>query len=98
MDTKIYSVYIITNKYNGTLYTGVTSNLLKRIWEHKNKVVKGFTEKYGLNNLVYYELFPDVNEAIKREKQIKNLVRRKKIELIIKINPGWKDLYGDLIK
>lgn len=96
--SKVYSVYIMTNKPFGTLYTGVTSDLLKRVWQHKNKVVRGFTTEYNLNRLVYYEMFEDVNEAIKREKQIKNLVRRKKIVLILKMNPEWKDLYEGLIK
>ncbi len=95
---KAYSVYIMTNEPFGTLYTGVTSNLLKRIWQHKNKVVRGFTAEYDLDKLVYYEIYEDVNEAIKREKQIKNLVRRKKIVLILKMNPEWKDLYNELTK
>ena len=95
---KVYSVYIITNKPFGTLYVGVTSNLLKRVWQHKEKVVKGFTAQYDLDKLVYYEMYDDVNQAIIREKQIKNLVRRKKIVLILRINPDWKDLYNELIK
>lgn len=86
------------NKPFGTLYIGVTSDLLKRIWQHKEKIVHGFTAQYALDKLVYFEMFDDVNQAIKREKQIKNLVRRKKIVLILKMNPEWKDLYSELIK
>lgn len=90
-------VYIMTNKNNTTLYTGVTGkNLKARIWEHKNKVVPGFTSKYNINKIVYYEVFDDVYNAIAREKQIKNLVRRKKIALIEKNNPLWEDLYDEL--
>lgn len=94
---KLYSVYIVTNKLNSTLYTGVTSDLPKRIWQHKNKIVSGFTAKYRLNKLVYYEMFDDIWQAIKREKQIKNLVRRKKIVLIENFNPEWKDLYDSIL-
>ena len=93
---KCCAVYIMTNKYNTTLYTGVTSDLPKRVWEHKNKAVKGFTYQYNINKLVYYELFGDIILAIEREKQIKNLVRRKKEELINKENSEWRDLSDDL--
>ncbi|MFH1225744.1 MAG: GIY-YIG nuclease family protein [bacterium] len=93
---KCCAVYIMANKHSTTLYTGVTSNLLKRIWEHKNKAVKGFTHQYNINKLVYYELFGDITLAIEREKQIKNLVRRKKDDLINKENPEWRDLSDDL--
>jgi len=93
---KQYCVYILTNKWGTVLYIGITSNLPKRIWEHKNKIVKGFTEKYNLNKLVYYEIHEDVNEAIKKEKQIKKWRRTWKINLIQKNNPEWKDLYNDL--
>ena len=72
--------------------------MLKRIWQHKEKVAQGFTAQYDLDKLVYYEMYDDVNQAIKREKQIKNMVRRKKIVLILKMNPDWKDLYDELIK
>lgn len=89
-------VYILTNQRNGTLYTGVTSNLPKRIWEHKNKVIKGFTEKYGLNRLVWYELHTNMEAAITREKAIKRWRRAWKLELIRSFNPAWKDLYYDL--
>lgn len=89
---KIYYVYILTNLTNSVLYVGITSNLIKRIFEHKNKLVAGFTKKYNIWKLVYYEIHEDVQTALKREKQIKNLVRRKKIELIKTINPDFKEL------
>jgi putative endonuclease len=90
-------VYIMTNKRNTVLYTGVTSNLIKRVYEHKEKLVEGFTKKYNINKLVYYEVFDDITNAITREKQIKAGSRRKKIELIESVNKEWKDLYEDLI-
>ncbi len=96
MSDRIYSVYIMTNKGNTTLYTGVTSGLKGRVWQHKNKVIEGFTKKYNINKLVYYEAVESIELAIAREKAIKNLVRRKKIALIEKNNPEWKDLYGEL--
>ena len=86
----------MTNKPNGVLYTGISSFLPERVWQHKNKIVEGFTKKYQLDQLVFFEIHEDVNFAVKREKQIKNLVRRKKIELIEKENPEWKDLYNSL--
>ena len=89
-------VYILTNKKNGTLYIGVTSDLIKRIWEHKNKVVEGFTEKYNLDKLVYYEVFEDIENAILREKQLKKWHRDWKINQIEKTNPEWKDLYEEI--
>ena len=90
-------IYILTNQRNTVLYTGVTNNLIKRIWEHKNKVVNGFTQKYNVHKLVYYEVFETIIEAIKREKQVKAGTRKKKIDLIEKINPGWKDLETRLL-
>jgi putative endonuclease len=78
------------------LYTGVTNDLKKRAYEHKLKIIKGFTKKYNVNKLVYYEIFEDVNEAILREKQIKSGKRKNKINLIQKINPAWDDLYEKL--
>ena len=87
------SIYILTNKNNNVLYTGVTINLVKRIWEHKNKIVVGFSKKYNLEKLVYYEYFENMENAINREKQIKAGSRKKKITLIEKINPKWNDLY-----
>jgi len=90
-------VYILFNKKNGTLYTGVTSDLLKRLYEHKNKTYDGFTKKYNIDKLGYYEIFSDIELAIKREKQLKAGSRKKKIELIESINPNWNDLYYELI-
>ena len=92
-----YYVYILTNKNNNVLYTGVTSNLLKRIDEHRRKLVKGFTSNYNVNKLVYYEETQDINGAIIREKQIKGYVRSKKIKLINSKNPKWEDLFEKLI-
>lgn len=86
-----YFVYIMTNK-SGTLYTGVTNNLERRIYEHKHHLVNGFTKKYRIERLVYFEETNDINAAISREKQIKGWVRKKKIALIESMNPDWKDL------
>ena len=91
MQEKSYT-YILFNKPNGTLYTGVTSNIVKRMQEHKS-LVKGFTKKYGITNLGYYEEHTSIIEAIEREKKIKGGSRAKKIELIKSINPEWKDLF-----
>jgi putative endonuclease len=93
---RLFFVYIITNKNNTVLYTGVTSDLIKRIYQHKNKTVKGFSKKYNLEKLAYYETFYDPETAIIREKQIKKGTRQKKIDLINNFNPGWKDLYDSL--
>ncbi len=91
----VYYVYILTNKRNGTLYTGVTRSLLRRVWEHKNKIRKGFSNKYDLHRLVYLESFYDIHNAITREKQIKAGSRKKKITLIEEANPNWNDLSAD---
>jgi putative endonuclease len=91
-----YFVYILASKRNGTLYIGVTNNLLKRVLEHKNNLVPGFTSKYGVHNLVYCERYADIYAAIAREKRIKKGKRAWKIELIEKSNPEWRDLYNDL--
>ncbi|MDP2719593.1 MAG: GIY-YIG nuclease family protein [Dehalococcoidia bacterium] len=93
---KEYVVYILASKKNGTLYIGITSYLIKRIYEHKNKLTDGFTKKYRVYNLVHYEIINDVNDAISREKQLKKWNRRWKMDLIEKDNPGWRDLYDDL--
>ena len=93
MNEKIPCVYILASKKNGTLYAGVTSNLLKRVWEHKNDVVEGFTKKYQVYTLVYYEVCPSMESAILREKQIKGGSRKKKLELIELKNEKWNDLY-----
>jgi len=95
---KAYFVYILASQRNGTLYIGVTSNLQKRIWEHKNKIVKGFAEKYNVDKLIYYEQTENVMSALEREKQLKKWNRSWKIKLIEKKNPKWSDLYFDLMK
>lgn len=89
-------IYIITNKLNTVLYTGVTSNLQKRIYEHKQKLVEGFSNRYSLDRLVYYEVFDDIQNAIEREKQIKKYKRAKKQSLVNEFNPDWNDLYETL--
>ena len=93
-----YYVYILTNKSNKVLYTGMTNNLIRRTYEHKNNLVEGFTKKYNVNKLVYYDITNDVNAAITREKQIKGWIRQKKIDLITEFNPEWKDLYYEICK
>ena len=92
-----YYVYIMASRKNGTLYIGVTRNLIKRVYEHKNDLVKGFTQKYQIHDLVYYESTTSVSAAIAREKQLKAWHRPWKIALIEKFNPLWKDLYEDII-
>ena len=94
---KQYYIYILASKKNGTLYIGVTNNLIKRVYEHKNDFVKGFTQKYIVHNFVYYAIFNDVYESITREKRLKKWKRQWKIELIEKFNPEWKDLYSDIL-
>ncbi len=89
----MYYVYILTNKTNKVLYVGITNNLVRRIYEHKKKMVKGFTHKYNVDRLVYFDITPDVKAAIAREKQIKGWLRQKKIDLINEFNPSWRDLY-----
>jgi putative endonuclease len=90
------AVYLLTNKPNGTLYTGVTGNLPKRVWQHKNKLTRGFTYRYNLTRLVYFELFEEMYQAISREKQIKSGPRSSKIKLIESGNLAWRDLYTDI--
>ena len=90
-------VYILANQRNGTLYIGVTSDLIQRIWQHKSKLVEGFTEKYQVDQLVWYELHEDMQSAITREKQLKEWKREWKTTLIEKHNPYWNDLYKTLI-
>ncbi len=92
-----YYVYLLASKRNGTLYVGVTSDLIKRVYEHKDNLVGGFTKKYNVHNLVYFETTEDINSAIIREKQLKKWKRAWKIELIEKNNPEWRDLYFELI-
>ncbi len=98
MNEKQYVVYILASDRNGTLYIGVTSDLLKRIWEHKNKKADGFTKEYGVDKLVYYEQTSDIRSALLREKQMKKWNRAWKIRLIEEKNPKWNDLYFDLIR
>ena len=90
-------IYILTNNRSTVLYVGVSANLVKRIWDHKHKSYYGFTSKYNVDKLVYYELFDDVINAIIREKQLKAGSRQDKIDLINKFNPEWKDLYSTII-
>lgn len=94
--TKQYYVYIITNYQQTTFYIGITHNLEQRMWEHKNKIYDGFSAKYNLNRLVYYECFDDVNYAIAREKQLKNWHRQWKLNLIRDMNPDFKDISIDI--
>ncbi len=91
-----YYVYILTNKNNKVLYTGVTNNLSRRIYEHKNKLIPGFTVKYNINKLIYYEVHDNIEDAIQREKNIKKWYRKWKIELVNILNPNWEDLYYKL--
>lgn len=90
-------VYILTNMHNKVLYTGVTSDLVKRVYEHKSKLADGFTKKYNVHKLVHFEIFDDITNAITREKQIKGWLRNKKIALIETKNPEWMDLYEGLV-
>ncbi len=94
---KNYFIYIVTDKPYGTLYIGVTSDLTRRIYEHREGLLKGFTKKYGLKKLVCYEVYPTPSEAIAREKVLKKWKRQWKIDLIQVMNPTWRDLYGDII-
>jgi putative endonuclease len=92
-----YFVYILTNRYHGVLYTGVTNDLVRRIFEHREKLTRGFTTRYNVNKLVFYEAGSDVRASIAREKQIKAGSRARKIALIEGMNPEWRDLYESLI-
>jgi len=94
--SKQYYVYIMTNSRNTVLYTGVTNDLKRRVYEHKEKLVSGFTRKYNITKLVYYEVFKDIENAILREKQIKAGSRQRKIDLISGMNEEWRDLYEEL--
>jgi len=97
MNKKYYYIYIMTNKSNTVLYTGITNDLKRRVYEHKNKIVEGFTKRYNIDKLVYYEVFEDPHNAITREKQIKSGSREKKVELINSFNKEWKDLYNEIL-
>ncbi len=91
----MYYVYILANKTNTTVYIGVTSDLMQRLWEHRNDVIEGFTKRYHVHKLVYYETFQNVQEAIAREKQLKGWRRARKNALIGSVNPAWEDLAGE---
>jgi len=91
------AVYILASKRNGTLYIGVTSNLFKRIGEHRNNLVEGFTERYGVHNLVWYELHESMESAIQREKRLKEWKRQWKMQMIEKVNPNWDNLYPGIV-
>ena len=91
------AVYILSSKPNGTLYIGVTNDLVKRVWQHKNDLIDGFTKEHAVHDLVYFELHEDMLSAITREKQMKAWQRQWKINLIEEGNPGWRDLYSDLL-
>ncbi|MFA5991268.1 MAG: GIY-YIG nuclease family protein [Candidatus Doudnabacteria bacterium] len=93
-----YYIYILASKRNGTLYVGVTNDIIKRVWQHKNDLADGFTKKYEVHKLVYFEQTTDIESAINREKQLKKWHRKWKLDLIEKQNPDWIDLYNDLIK
>jgi putative endonuclease len=90
-------VYILASKRNGTLYIGVTSDLVRRVWEHKQDLVEGFTKRYGVHTLVWYEVHEEMHAAITREKAIKEWKRGRKLKLIEQVNPDWRGLYGDLV-
>ena len=94
---KRYFVYMLSSKPNGTLYVGITNDIIKRVWEHKNKFVEGFTKKYNINTLVYFEEHDDPASAILREKRLKSWKRNWKIKLIEETNPEWRDLYNQII-
>ncbi|MCX6767037.1 MAG: GIY-YIG nuclease family protein [Candidatus Moranbacteria bacterium] len=96
MSNKSYCVYILASKRNGTLYTGVTNNLLRRVWQHKKGEFDGFTKKYKINMLVYYESTENIISAIEQEKRIKKWKRKWKLDLIEKNNPQWKDLFLEI--
>ena len=96
MKTESY-VYLLANAHGNVLYTGVTNDLIRRVYEHKSKMVAGFTQKYNVDRLVYFEVCPDIMTAIAREKQIKAGSRARKIALIEGVNPGWRDLYGNIV-
>lgn len=96
MNKAVYAVYLLASKWNGTLYIGVTNNLKQRVYQHKQKLMPGFTARYGINQLVYFETSKDIRAAITREKQLKKWNRAWKIRLIEAQNPQWKDLFDEL--
>jgi len=94
---KSFYVYVMASQRIGTLYIGVTSDLIKRVWEHKEKLAEGFTKRYGVDKLVYFEQFQDIEYAIHREKRLKKYNRKWKVDLIEESNPDWNDLYDNII-
>ena len=97
MNRRKYYIYILTNRHHTVLYIGVTGNLVKRIWQHKQKEIEGFTKRYNVNRLIYFEEYQWVYDAIEREKQLKGWTRKKKENLIEKLNPDWFDLFEEII-
>lgn len=95
---KTMYVYLIASKKNGTLYSGVTNNLIRRAYEHRNELIEGFSKRYHIHTLVYYEIYEDALTAIEREKKVKHASRQYKLSLIEEMNPEWKDLYFDICK
>ena len=95
--TKQPAVYILTNKNNNVVYTGVTSDLVKRVWQHREKLMEGFTKRYNCTKLIYFEMHSDMEAAILREKQIKAGSRKKKDQLVDVFNPEWRDLYDEIL-
>ncbi len=91
-------VYILASRRNGTIYVGSTTDLVKRIWEHKNKVISRFTAKYNVNQLVYYELHQDIMEVARRERRLKNWCRKRKLNIIEQFNSAWRDLYDEICR
>jgi putative endonuclease len=98
VNEKTFYVYILASRPNGAIYVGFTSDLIKRVYEHKNKIIEGHTAKYGINKLVYYEMFGDPATGIEREKRLKKWKRAMKNDLIARTNPFWEDLYSQLIR
>ena len=94
----MYYVYVLVNKTNSVMYVGVTNDLKRRIYEHKNEIIDGFTKRYKVHKLVYFEVYSDSINAIKREKQLKKWIREKKNDLVVKNNPEWKDLSEKILK
>ncbi len=92
----IIAVYMMANRKHGTLYTGVTSDLVRRVWQHREGLMRGFTQRYGCKRLVWYEIHDEISEAIRREKSLKSYRRRNKINLITEKNPDWKDLWFEI--
>lgn len=97
MEEKKFYVYIMGREYNSTYYVGMTSDIVKRVWEHKNEAADGFTKKHNIKMLLYYEIYDDAENAIKREKRLKKWNRLWKMQIIERMNPEWKDLYGTLL-